>query len=165
MLCFYQTRCFVLDAPFTWPFIFYFARPATISKLSGEFWQTYRIHLNNPILISAYIAKIHHHGGRPLTVAVRLQLYRMANSPNTSPVVRVRRSRPAWVTRSSPAKKSGKKRKLHCTEMCQIENIIYKIVLNKNPLPPAARNRNTFTHTQACPHLLLCTCCLLQSPL
>ena len=41
-------------------------------------------------------------GGGPVTVAVRLQLYRMANSPNTSPVVRVRRSRPAWVTWSSP---------------------------------------------------------------
>lgn len=40
----------------------------------------------------------------PMTDAVRLQLYRMASSPNTSPELKVRRPRPAWVTFSSPSR-------------------------------------------------------------
>ena len=41
----------------------------------------------------------------PLTVAVRLQLYKMASSPKTSPHIRDLSCRPPWVTTSSPAER------------------------------------------------------------
>lgn len=59
---------------------------------------------------SAKPSRRHHYTGWPLTVAVLLQLYRIASSPKTSPLVRVRRSRPDWLTESSPAIKKGQKK-------------------------------------------------------
>lgn len=75
----------------------------------------------------------------------------MANSPNTSPLVRVRRSWPAWVTMSSPATGREGQRELLYTEVCRISNIFFYILLFSNQgfsyQQRALKHQSTSTHT------------------
>lgn len=85
-----------------------FASQYTITLLQWRLWvreyqNTYLPHQQGVTHIT-HVQPSLQNDNWPLTDAVRLQLYRIASSPNISPELKVRRSRPAWVTFSSPAR-------------------------------------------------------------